>query len=100
MLQLTSTKGTLQVKDDWLPPNDPNFKPAVGIDGDETDEAIVEGEAKMVTRRTGTINDERELTFWVEYWLDIGGENPELIHRSAHVNVKSTAEAKSDVGTF
>lgn len=40
------------------------------------DEALLE-------KREGEVNDEREHTTWVEYWLD-----GELVHRSAHIRLK------------
>jgi hypothetical protein len=43
------------------------------------DEALLE-------KRTGRVDDERELTDWVEYWL-----NGELVHRSAHVRLRPVA---------
>lgn len=42
----------------------------------EMDEALLE-------KREGTVDNENELTTWVEYWLD-----GELVHRSAHVTLK------------
>lgn len=37
----------------------------------------------LLEKREGTIDNDNELTTWVEYWL---GE--ELVHRSAHVSLK------------
>jgi hypothetical protein len=37
----------------------------------------------LLEKREGTIDDENELTTWVEYWLE-----GELVHRSAHVTLK------------
>lgn len=37
----------------------------------------------LLEKREGTIDNENELTTWVEYWLD-----GELVHRSAHVTLK------------
>lgn len=42
----------------------------------EMDEALLE-------KREGTVDNDNELTTWVEYWLD-----GELVHRSAHVTLK------------
>jgi hypothetical protein len=42
----------------------------------EMDESLLE-------KREGSIDNENELTTWVEYWLD-----GELVHRSAHVTLK------------
>ena len=37
----------------------------------------------LLEHRTGTLDDENEMTVWNEYWLD-----GELVHRSAHVTLK------------
>lgn len=37
----------------------------------------------LLEKREGTVDNENELTAWVEYWLD-----GELVHRSAHVTLK------------
>ena len=37
----------------------------------------------LLERCAGEINNDNELTTWVEYWLD-----DELVHRSAHVTLK------------
>ena len=37
----------------------------------------------QLEKREGTVDNENELTTWVEYWLD-----GELVHRSAHVTLK------------
>lgn len=37
----------------------------------------------LLEKREGEVNDEREHTTWVEYWLD-----GELVHRSAHIRLK------------
>jgi hypothetical protein len=42
----------------------------------EMDDALLE-------KKEGTIDDENELTTWVEYWLE-----GELVHRSVHVTLK------------
>ena len=42
----------------------------------ETDDSLLE-------KLEGTIDNDNELTTWVEYWLD-----GELVHRSAHVTLK------------
>ena len=42
----------------------------------EMDEALLE-------KKEGTIDNENELTTWVEYWLE-----GELVHRSVHVTLK------------
>ena len=42
----------------------------------EMDESLLE-------KREGSVDNENELTTWVEYWLD-----GELVHRSVHVTLK------------
>lgn len=37
----------------------------------------------LLEKRQGIIENDNELTTWVEYWLD-----SELVHRSAHVTLK------------
>jgi len=37
----------------------------------------------LLEHRSGEVDNENELTTWVEYWLD-----GELVHRSAHVTLK------------
>ena len=37
----------------------------------------------QLAKREGTVDNDNELTTWVEYWLD-----GELVHRSAHVTLK------------
>jgi len=37
----------------------------------------------LFEKREGTIDNDNELTTWVEYW-----EGDELVHRSAHVTLK------------
>jgi hypothetical protein len=37
----------------------------------------------LLEKREGTIDNEDELTTWVEYWLE-----GELVHRSVHVTLK------------
>ena len=38
---------------------------------------------ELLEKREGTVDNENELTDWVEYWLD-----GELVHRSVHVRLK------------
>ena len=50
----------------------------------------------LLEHRTGTIENENELTVWDEYWLD-----GELVHRSAHVTLKqSPSFAGGETATF
>jgi hypothetical protein len=39
----------------------------------------------LLEKKEGLIDNEIELTTWVEYWL-----NDELVHRSAHVTLKTS----------
>jgi hypothetical protein len=38
----------------------------------------------LLEKREGTVDNDNELTTWVEYWLE-----GELVHRSAHVTLKT-----------
>ena len=50
----------------------------------------------LLEHRTGTIDNENELTVWDEYWVD-----GELVHRSAHVTLKqSPSFAGGETATF
>ena len=50
----------------------------------------------LLEHRSGTVDDENELTTWTEYWLD-----GELVHRSAHVTLKkSPAFAGAETANF
>lgn len=50
----------------------------------------------LLEHRTGTLDDENELTVWNEYWLD-----GELVHRSAHVTLKRMPSfAGGETATF
>jgi hypothetical protein len=42
----------------------------------------------LLEKREGTVDNENEFTTWVEYWLD-----GELVHRSAHVQLKKNVLA-------
>jgi len=37
----------------------------------------------LLEKREGTVDNDNELTTWVEYWFE-----GELVHRSAHVTLK------------
>ena len=37
----------------------------------------------LLEKREGTVDNDNEITTWVEYWLE-----GELVHRSAHVTLK------------
>lgn len=49
----------------------------------EMDESLLE-------KREGNVDNDNEYTTWVEYWLD-----GELVHRSAHVQLKKNGGAES-----
>ena len=38
---------------------------------------------ELLEKKEGTVDNDNELTDWVEYWLD-----GELVHRSVHVRLK------------
>jgi hypothetical protein len=42
----------------------------------------------LLEKREGTVDNEQELTKWVEYWLE-----GELVHRSVHVHLKKNVFA-------
>jgi hypothetical protein len=39
----------------------------------------------LLEKREGSVDNDNELTTWVEYWLE-----GELVHRSAHVTLKKS----------
>lgn len=45
-----------------------------------------EMDTEMLEKKEGVVDDEREYTTWVEYWLD-----GHLVHRSVHVTLKKPA---------
>ena len=50
----------------------------------------------LLEKREGTVDNENELTTWVEYWLD-----EELVHRSVHVTLqKMPTFAGGDTASF
>jgi hypothetical protein len=44
-------------------------------------------EESLLEKKTGVIDNENEITKWVEYWLD-----DEMVHRSVHVQLKQGIE--------
>ncbi len=42
----------------------------------------------LLEKREGSVDNENELTTWVEYWLE-----GELVHRSVHVQLKKNVLA-------
>ena len=49
----------------------------------------------LLVKQEGTVDNDNETTSWVEYWLD-----GELVHRSAHVQLKKTVTLTSSVASF
>jgi hypothetical protein len=49
----------------------------------------------LLEKREGTVDNENELTTWVEYWLE-----GELVHRSAHVTLKKMPSVGGEAASF
>lgn len=49
----------------------------------------------LLEKREGGIDDENELTTWVEYWYE-----GELVHRSAHVILKKFPSLSGEAASF
>jgi len=49
----------------------------------------------LLEKREGTIDNDNETTTWVEYWL-----TGELVHRSAHVQLKRTVVSFDETAEF
>ena len=54
----------------------------------EMDESLLE-------KREGSVDNDNELTTWVEYWLE-----GELVHRSAHVTLKQPVNFGGETAAF
>ena len=54
----------------------------------EMDESLLE-------KREGSVDNDNEITTWVEYWLD-----GELVHRSVHVTLKKTLTLSAVAASF
>ena len=54
-----------------------------------------EMDEKLLTKRTGTIDNDNERTTWIEYW-----NRNELLHRSVHVSLKQPLISKTEIGEF
>lgn len=52
-------------------------------------------DTSLLEEKKGTIDNENELTKWIEYWLD-----GELVHRSVHVHLKQSVVAESIAASF
>ena len=49
----------------------------------------------LLEKKTGKIDNENELTKWVEYW-----DGDELVHRSVHVHLKQTVGCEAAAAQF
>ena len=49
----------------------------------------------LLERRDGFIDNDHEYTVWVEYWHE-----GELVHRSAHVQLKMPANGGGELSSF
>ena len=49
----------------------------------------------LLEKRDGTVDNDNEFTTWVEYWL-----NGELVHRSAHVQLKKAVTFSAEAASF
>jgi len=49
----------------------------------------------LLEHRAGNIDNDNELTTWVEYWLD-----GELVHRSVHVTLKKYTVTGETIAAF
>ena len=48
-----------------------------------------------LTEKTGTFENDREITKWVEYW-----DGDDMVHRSVHVQLKWGAFAQTELASF
>ena len=49
----------------------------------------------LLVKQEGRVDNDNETTSWGEYWLD-----GELVHRSAHVQLKKTVTLTSSIASF
>lgn len=49
----------------------------------------------LLEKREGTVENDNEFTTWVEYWHE-----GELVHRSAHVQLKKTLVLSAEAASF
>ena len=54
-----------------------------------------EMDESLLDKREGSLDNDNETTTWVEYWLE-----GELVHRSAHVQLKKAVMLSSSVASF
>jgi len=52
-------------------------------------------DTSLLEKKTGKVDNDNELTKWIEYWLD-----GELVHRSVHVHLKKNVAAESIAASF
>lgn len=52
-------------------------------------------DTSLLEKREGSVDNENELTTWVEYWFE-----GELIHRSAHVTLKTSPMLFAEAATI
>ena len=49
----------------------------------------------LLEKKEGSVDNDNEYTTWVEYWLD-----GELVHRSAHVRLKTSPALFAEAASF
>ena len=49
----------------------------------------------LLEKKEGSLDNDNETTTWVEYWLD-----GELVHRSAHVQLKQTVTLSAEAASL
>lgn len=52
-------------------------------------------EESLLEKREGVVDNDNEYTTWVEYWHE-----GELVHRSAHVQLKKTMVLSAEAASF
>ncbi len=52
-------------------------------------------EEALLEKREGVVDNDNEYTTWVEYWYE-----GELVHRSAHVQLKKTLVLSAEAASF
>ena len=58
-------------------------------------EPIIKMDDSLLVKKEGVVDNENELTTWVEYWLgDI------RVHRSVHVNLKKNVSMDPQIAGF
>jgi hypothetical protein len=55
----------------------------------------------LLEKREGVVDNENEHSTWVEYWLPVGADGkPELVHRSASVQLKRPPSMTAQQSSF